>query len=83
MCAKALQLCLTLCDPMDCSPPGFSVLGILQARILGWVVMPSSRKTGPANAKTMVNPKSYILRSGTQDHILGSCPGVHTPTHTH
>ena len=31
-----------LCDPMDCSPPGFSVHGILQARILEWVAMPSS-----------------------------------------
>ena len=30
------QLCLNLCDPMDCSPPGFSVHGILQARILEW-----------------------------------------------
>ena len=33
----------TLCDPMDCSPPGSSVHGILQARILEWVAMPSSR----------------------------------------
>ena len=32
--AKSLQLCLTLCDPMDCSPPGSSVQGILQTRIL-------------------------------------------------
>ena len=32
------QSCPTLCDPMDCSPPGFSVLGILQARILEWVM---------------------------------------------
>ena len=32
--AKSLQSCLTLCDPMDCSPPGFSVHGILQARTL-------------------------------------------------
>ena len=32
------QSCLTLCDPMDCSPPGSSVLGILQARILEWGV---------------------------------------------
>ena len=32
--AKSLQSCLTLCDPMDCSPPGSSVQGILQARIL-------------------------------------------------
>ena len=31
------QSCLTLCDPMDCSPPGSAVLGVLQARILEWV----------------------------------------------
>ena len=37
------QLCLTLCDPMDCSLPGLSVHGILQARILEWVVIPFSR----------------------------------------
>ena len=33
------QLCLTLCDPMDCSPPGSCVHGILQARILAWVAI--------------------------------------------
>ena len=33
------QVCLTLRDPMDCSPPGFSVHGILQARILEWVAI--------------------------------------------
>ena len=32
--AKSFQSCLILCDPMDCSPPGFSDHGILQARIL-------------------------------------------------
>ena len=37
------QSCLTLCCPLDCSPPGSSVHGILQARILEWVAMPSSR----------------------------------------
>ena len=37
------QLCLTLCDPMDCSPLGSSVHGILQARILQWVAISSSR----------------------------------------
>ena len=35
--AKSLQSCPTLCDPVDCSPPGFSVHGILQARTLKWV----------------------------------------------
>ena len=37
------QSCLTLCDPMDCSLPGSSVHGILQARILEWVAIPFSR----------------------------------------
>ena len=37
------QLCLTLCDPMDCSLPGFSVHGILQARILEWIAIPFFR----------------------------------------
>ena len=45
MCAHAqsLQLGLTLCDPMDHSPPGFSDHRILQARILEWVSVPSSK----------------------------------------
>ena len=38
-----LQSCLTLCDPMNCSPPRSSVHGILQARTLEWVATPSSR----------------------------------------
>ena len=42
-CAKSLQSCLTPCDLMDGSPPGSSVHGILQARTLEWVAMPSSR----------------------------------------
>ena len=40
--AKSLQSCLTPCNPMDCSPPGSSVHGILQARILEWAATPSS-----------------------------------------
>ena len=43
--AWSLQSCLTLCNPMDCCPPGFSVHGILQVRILEWVGMPSSRRS--------------------------------------
>ena len=41
--AKSLQSCLILCNPTDCSLPGFSVHGILQARILEWVAISSSR----------------------------------------
>ena len=37
--AKSLKACLTLCDPIDGSPPGSPVLGILQARILEWVAI--------------------------------------------
>ena len=37
--AKSLQSCLTLCDPIDDSPPGSPVLGILQARVLEWVAI--------------------------------------------
>ena len=43
MSAKSIQLCPTLCDPMDCSPPGPSVHRILQARILEWVAISFSR----------------------------------------
>ena len=43
VCAKLLLLGLTLCDPMNCSPPDSSVLWILQARILEWIAMPCSR----------------------------------------
>ena len=43
MHAKLCQLCPTFCDSLDCSPPDSSVHGILQARILEWVVMLSSR----------------------------------------
>ena len=37
--AKSLQLCPSLCDPIDCSPPGSPVPGILQARTLKWVAI--------------------------------------------
>ena len=43
------QSCLTLCNPMDCSPPGSSAHGILQARILEWVDIPFSR--GPSQPR--------------------------------
>ena len=41
--AKLLQSCPTLCDPIDCSLPGFSVHGILQARTLEWVAISFSK----------------------------------------
>ena len=49
------QSCLTLCHPMDRSPPGSSVHGILQARILEWVAMPSSRGSSQLRDQTWVS----------------------------
>ena len=48
-----LQSCPTLCDPMDCSPPGSSVHGILQARILEGVARPSSRGSSPTQGSNL------------------------------
>ena len=43
VCVSVAQLCPTLCNPMDYSPPSYSVPGILQARILEWVAIPFSK----------------------------------------
>ena len=59
------QICPTLCDPMDCSPPGSSVRGISQARILGWVAMPSSRGSSQPRDPT----------SWQADSLLSDPPG--------
>ena len=60
--AKLLQLCLILCDPMDYSPPGSSVHGSLQARMLEWVAMPSSRGSSLARDRTCISYVSCIGR---------------------
>ena len=49
------QLCPTLCDPMDCSPPRSSVHGILQVRILEWIVISSSRESSKPRNRTQVS----------------------------
>ena len=53
-CAQSLQSCLTLWDPMDYSPPGSSVHGILLAKILEWVALPSSRGSSWPRDRTQV-----------------------------
>ena len=55
MHGKQLQLWLTLCDPMDCSLPGSSVHGILQASMLEWVAVPSSR----GFSQSRIKPRSF------------------------
>ena len=54
--------CLILCDPMGCSPPGSSFHGILQARMLEWVAMPSSRGSSRPRARTRVSYVSCVGR---------------------
>ena len=53
--AKSLQSRLTLGDPVDCSPPDFSVGGIIQARILEWVDIPSPRGLSQPRDQTQVS----------------------------
>ena len=63
VCAtKSLQSCPTLCHPGDCSPPASSVHGILQARILEWVALFSSRGSFQTRDPTCVSCVSCISR---------------------
>ena len=59
--AKSLELCLTLCIPMDCSPPGSSVHGILQARKLEWILMPSSKGSSQSRDLCLLCLQSLIV----------------------
>ena len=59
VCAQSLYPCLTLADPMDYSLPGSSVHGILQARILECVAIPSSRRSSLPRDRTLVSCVSY------------------------
>ena len=59
-----VQSCLTLCDPMNCSPPGSSVHGILQARILEWVPCPSAGDV-PDPGIELTSPVSPALQVGS------------------
>ena len=63
MCAKSLQSRLTLCDPTDCSPRISSVHGILQARILEWEAISSSRGSSRPSVRTRI---SYVSGTGRQ-----------------
>ena len=55
LCVLVAQLCPTLCNPMNCSPPGLSVHGIFQARILEWIAIPFSRGISQPRDRTLVS----------------------------
>ena len=52
---SVFQLCLTLCDPLDCRPPGSPVPGVLQAKILEWVAVSSSSRSSQHRDRTHVS----------------------------
>ena len=76
--AESLQSCLTLQDPMDCSPPGSSVHGILQVRILEWFVMTSSRESSwPRDRTHMSCVSCTAVDSLPLSHRGSLCKDMH------
>ena len=75
---KAAQSCLTLCDPVDYSPPGSSVHGFLQARILEWVAVPFSRKSSQPRGRTQVShiAGGFLILSGPRSPGKSKNTGV-------
>ena len=71
---ESLRSCTTLCNPVDCSPPGSSVCGVLQARILEWVAMPSSRGSPWPRDWTCVSFDSCIAGGFFTTELLGKPP---------
>ena len=70
--SEVAQSCLTLCDPVDCSLPGSSVHGILQARILKWVAISFSRGSSRPRDQTQVS------RTGGRCFGIQNCCGPET-----
>ena len=79
VCVLATQSCLTLCDPMNCNPSGSSVLGIIQARILGWVAIPFSRGFSQLRDGTHISRIAgrflQCLSHRDRPHLLGGSRG--------
>ena len=84
--SEVAQSCPTLSDPMDCSPPGSSVHGTFQARILEWVPLPSLlvsyectyvpflSSLPPTPPPTPVSPPGHQRAPGWAPVLYGSCP---------
>ena len=64
-------MCLILCNPMDCSPPGSSVHGVLQARILDWVAIFYSRGSSPPR----IEPESLVSSILASGFFITAPPG--------
>jgi len=77
--AKSLQSCPTLCDPIDGSPPGCPVPGILQARVLEWVAIAFSTWSDEATANTLLLD---VLKRDRKESFLFVHVGVVDGTET-
>ena len=80
--AKSLQSCLTLCNPIDGSPPGSPVLGILQARTLEWVaiafsLLPDKYQQFPTDAFSFTVLLRHQQNSCVMDQSQGDSNNVH------
>ena len=81
VCVSVAQSCLTLCNPMHCGCPGFSVHGILQARILEWVAIPVSR----GSSQPAIEPRTPALQAeslpsespGQPRNCIHTCRDMH------
>ena len=83
VCAKSLQLCLTLSDPMGCSLPGSSVHGILQAWILERVALPFSKGSFCPRDRTHISYVSCIIDGFfTTSHLASPGKGGNWSTNT-
>ena len=68
-CVEVLQSCPSLCDPMDYNPPDSSVHGVLQARILEWDAMPSSRRSSRLREVETVSPAAPVTPALQADSL--------------
>ena len=78
LCHLVAKLCLTLCNPMDCSLPGSSVLGILQAKLLEWVAIPVSKGCSQPRNQTWIfrvscTGKRIFYHWSTRDSVPFLC----------
>ena len=81
VCVLSLQLCPTLCDPVDYRPPGSSVHGILQAKIQEWVAMCSSRASSRPRDQTLISYTSLHWQAGSLLLVLLGKPSPSPPLH--
>ena len=76
-CCLVAETCLTLCNPVDCSPPSSSVHGISQARILEWVAISSSRGSSPPSDRICISWNWILYHWAT-----GQTQNAHRHWHT-